>query len=203
MEVDDMTSDLPLPAPVTEDHFTYARADMPHPEWWHATDGESTEIEVTELVAAFVRALQPEFVVETGAAWGQTTEAIGAALQRNGHGELVSLEIIPERVRYTRGRCAGLPVLVVSESSMDYTPSRPVDFAWLDSELELRAWEARRLRPYLREGSIIGVHDTGSLHGIRPALDDLTREGWLRPIYLRSARGVAFMEVLREGRLCG
>jgi hypothetical protein len=36
------------------------------------------------LVAAFVRALQPETVLETGSAFGQTAEAIGRALAANG-----------------------------------------------------------------------------------------------------------------------
>jgi hypothetical protein len=61
----------------SEARFTPPRPDCPHPEWWTSTDDDSTECEVTALVAAFVVALQPELVIETGTAFGQTAEAIG------------------------------------------------------------------------------------------------------------------------------
>lgn len=51
------------------------------PELWHAPDGESSEFEVLELCAAFIRALQPEVVVETGSALGFGGAMMGAALK--------------------------------------------------------------------------------------------------------------------------
>lgn len=109
------------PRPSPESHFTRPRADCPHPEWWHAADVDSTEIEVSELVAAFVRALQPQVVVETGTAWGQTAELAGRALARNRHGHLWTLE--PDRLRadHARARCRGLPVTVVDQTSLSWT----------------------------------------------------------------------------------
>jgi hypothetical protein len=79
----------------SEARFTAPRADCPHPEYWHSTDSDSTEIEVTELVAAFVRAPQPETVLETGSAFGQTAEAIRRTLAANGHGRLVTSNPTP------------------------------------------------------------------------------------------------------------
>lgn len=68
----------------SEARFTPPRPECPYPEWWTSTDVDSTECEVTALVAAFVVALQPELVIETGTAFGQTAEAIGHAVAANG-----------------------------------------------------------------------------------------------------------------------
>lgn len=180
---------------LSEARFTAPRPDCPHPEWWHSDDEDSTEREVTELVAAFVCALQPELVVETGSAWGQTAEAIGRALDDNGHGRLVTLEPDPDRARATAVRCEGLPVDVVVRASLDWMPNGPVGFAWFDSLIELRADEFRRYLPWLR-GSIVGFHDAGPHHHLRPDLDRLAAEGLMRPIYLPTPRGACFAEVL-------
>lgn len=177
-----------------EDRWTAPRADCPHPEFWHSADDESTEYEVTELVAAFVRAIQPEIVVETGTAFGQTAEAIGKALARNGHGRLYTTETNAERAALARVRCATLPVTVIEGSSLDFTPPGEVGFAWFDSLLDLRVREFHALRPHLAPGAVVGFHDCGPQHGYRHAVESLT--DWLRPIYLRTPRGVMFGEVL-------
>lgn len=151
-------------------------------------------------MAGFVRATQPEYVLETGAAWGQTSEAIGDALHANGHGRLVSLEPDPVRARYARARCTGLPVDIEQVASLDYTPTAVIDFAWLDSLLHLRTLEARQWRPWLRAGAIIGMHDTGPQHDLRWRVEELLTEGWLRPMFLPTPRGVMFAEVLASVR---
>src|SRR4051812_32344071 len=127
-----------------ESSWTKPREDCPHPEWWTATDGDSTETEVTELVAAFVRALQPQYVVETGTAFGQTSRAIGKALKRNGHGHLDTLEVDPHRCTQARLVTRGLPVNVIERASLEFKPTRRVDFAWFDSLIELRVPEFYR-----------------------------------------------------------
>lgn len=186
------------PDPGLESRWTLPRVDCPHPERWTSDDSDSTEHEVTLLVAAFVRALQPDYVIETGSAWGQTTLAIGVALAANGHGFLDSLEPDPERAAYTRNRCAGLSsrYLQVHEvPSLEFEPRAPiVDFLWLDSLLHLRADEARRFRPWMRKGTIIGMHDSGPHHALGPSLDRLLAEGWLSAIQLPTPRGVTFLE---------
>jgi hypothetical protein len=177
-----------------ESRYTPARDDCPHPEYWHSHDDDSTEIEVSELVGAFVRALQPEIVVETGTAWGQTAEQIGLALARNGHGELFTMEPDVERAASSRNRCQGLPVTVLACRSDEWTPPGPVGFAWLDSLLPVRADEYRALRPHLSPGAVVGIHDAGPQHGMRDTWEAL--EG-LRFIALPTPRGVLFGEVLR------
>jgi hypothetical protein len=180
----------------SEARFTPPRPDCPHPEWWTSTDGDSTECEVTALVAAFVIALQPGLVIETGTAFGQTAEAIGHAVAANGHGRLVTLETDSERVAFSRNRCEGLPVTVLQMSSLDYTPDGPVDFVWFDSLTDLRHAEYLRYLPYLSFRAVAGWHDTGPQHVVRSYLDRLVTAGDLPPpLYLPTPRGVCFARI--------
>lgn len=185
----------PIPRPAPESTWTAPRPDCPNPRWWSATDAHSTEIEVTELVGGFVRALQPEFVIETGTCWGQTAEAIGRALAVNGHGRLVTLDVEPEKVQYSAHRCEGLPVDVLLCPSLSYTPPQPVDFAFFDSLTHLRPAEFRRYLPWMHDRTVVGFHDTGPQHPVRGLLRPLEAEGLIAPIYLPTPRGVCFARV--------
>ncbi len=179
-----------------EDRFTAPSAECPHPEYWHSRDDASTEDEVAELVTAFVLALQPEIVVETGSSFGYTAKLIGQALKRSGHGRLYTIDTDPEMVKIATARCIGLPVTVIHGRSLDFTPPGMVGFAWLDSEPQFRIDEANLLRPFFASGAFIGIHDTAPHHNFRPAVEALCSEGWLRPIWLPTPRGVMFAEVL-------
>lgn len=180
----------------SEARFTSPNFDCPHPGYWTSTDDDSTEIEVTRLVAAFVTALQPELVIETGTAWGQTAEAIGMALRDNGHGRLVTLEPDGNRAFYSRTRCSGLPVEVLEVASLDHVPDAPVDFAWFDSLCELRPREFIRYLPYFSGRAVVGFHDTGPQHPVRGLLEALVSDGMLSPpLYLPTPRGVCFARV--------
>lgn len=181
---------------VTEDTFTRPHPGCPNPNYWHATDMQSTEIEVTELVAAFVRAIQPEYVVETGSCWGQTAQAIGEALKQNGHGRLVTLEPDERRAEFTRERCKGLPVTVYQVESLQFTPIHPIGFAWLDSLLELRVPEYHHLRPWMRPGTVVGFHDTAPNHGVYG--DHVRALPGVGIIHLRTPRGVTFAQVQED-----
>lgn len=150
-----------------ESRFTEARADCPHPERWHSPDSDSTEIEVSRLVAAFVEALRPDLVVETGTAFGQTARLIGEALQGT-DGHLATFEVDPFRIGYAQDQCQGLPVQVIPAKSIEGIEALvaggvvgEVGFAWLDSLFELRVPELRAIRPLLRKGAIVGIHDCG------------------------------------------
>lgn len=179
-----------------ESTWTAPRPDCPYPERWHATDALSTEAEVTDLVAAIVVALQPDFVVETGTCIGNTAEAIGRALLRNGRGELVTLELDLACVDQARLRCDGLPVKVLRQSSLDWTPDCPIDFAFFDSDVRARPLEFRRYLPWMHDRTVVGFHDTGPQHAVRELLAPLEAEGLLlSPLYLPTPRGVCFARV--------
>jgi len=187
-------------AGLAEDRFTPPSAWCARPGDWHSDDAQATEHEVSELVAAFARALQPEIVVETGSNSGQTTEAIGRALARNGHGHLYSLEIDPVMADMAEARCAGLPVTVVRGDSLSWSPPGEVGLAWLDSETGIRHLELQRLRRFLAEGAVVGIHDTGPQHQAARLLLPLVQSGEFTAITLRTPRGVTFGTVTRAER---
>lgn len=170
----------------------------PNPEYWTAEDSDSTENEVLELVAGFVRALQPEFVVETGTAWGQGSMQIGQALRDNGHGRLVTLEVDPERVMASRLLVRDLPVEVLEMPSLDYEPTEDIGFAWFDSLLHLRVPEFKAFYHRMTPRTIVGFHDTADHHGYRPEIEKLAGEGFIKPIFLPTPRGVCFAEVIKK-----
>ena len=176
-----------------ESKWTKSRDWCPHPEWWTSTDPQSTEFEVSDLVAGFVRALQPEYAIETGTCIGQTAYAIGLALRANGHGRLDTLETEHDRAEHSRDVCRGLPVTVHEVASLDFTPERRVDFAWLDSRLELRISEFERYAAWMEPGAIVGFHDTAPHHG--PFGDEIEALPGVRALRLRTPRGVTFAQI--------
>lgn len=184
-----------------ESRFTPPRGECDHPERWHSTDADSTEWEVTGLVAAFVKALRPDIVVETGTAWGQTAHAIGEKLAERDPDQsydpkLYTLEVDPARVAYSRRRCEGLPVEVIEMSSLDWEPPGPIGFAWFDSLHQLRVPEFRKFHKHFAPGAFVGFHDTGIHQGdLRRQIAGLEGEGLLFPMHLPTPRGVTFGEV--------
>lgn len=177
-----------------EDEFTKAHSECLRPGLWTATDAQSTEIEVTELVGAFIRATQPEYVVETGTFHGNTALAIGEALVRNGHGHLDTIEIDRDRARIAAKRCEHLPVHVICGSSAGFDPSEPIGFAWFDSLLDLRVPEFERFYPHMAPGCVVGFHDTGPHMGnLGSQIRSLAQ---IRPMFLHTPRGVCFAEVM-------
>jgi predicted O-methyltransferase YrrM len=192
-----------------ESRFTQPRADCPHPERWHSPDSDSTEIEVSHLVASFVEALRPDLVVETGTAFGQTARLIGQVLD-GGDGHLVTFEIDPFRVGYAADQCNGLPVQIAPQPSLegiqqmiDGGLAGKVGFAWLDSLFELRIPELRAIRPLLSAGAIVGIHDCGEPgrtkynNFSRDVALEADRLGFSR-ISLPTPRGVTFLQMQRR-----
>ena len=179
-----------------EARYTPPSQDCPHPERWHSKDWDSAETEVTDLVAAFVKALRPDVVVETGTAFAQTAEAVGWVLRQAGVGHLHTIEIDPERVAAARTVCKGLPVTVHETSSLDYDPPDGIGFAWFDSLFDLRVPEFRRYYPKMAPHAIVGFHDTAPHFPVWPQIEQLEAEGLLLPIRLATPRGVVFGEVV-------
>jgi hypothetical protein len=175
-----------------EDSWTPPSAWCPKPQLWHSDDAYASEHEVSALVAAFVTALQPEIVVETGTNSGQTAQAIGRALAASGHGVLYTLEIDAALAARAAERCQGLPVQVIVADSLSWEPPGPVGFAWLDSHIGIRAAELERLLPHLDGAAVVGVHDTGPQHQVAMSLQPLIDAGRFHCLTLRTPRGVTF-----------
>lgn len=179
----------------------------PHPQLWSSTDDESCEVEVAELVAALARAVKPDYALETGTAFGQTTRAIGRALGQNGHGHLYSLDFGPERAAAAAERLSDLPrVSVVCASSFEWEPPGGVRFqlAFLDCDFHHRHTVFRHFLPWLDRGAIVAFHDVSpgfaeGPHGWgagMPLIEPLAEEGLLRFVTLHTPRGLCVGEVL-------
>lgn len=182
---------------VPESIYTGARAFCPRPDQWHSPDIQATEVEVTELVAAMIRATQPDHVVETGTYRGHTAVAIGRALAANGHGRLYTIEHDETLAGEARHRCLDLPVIVVNGDTMSFCPEWPIDFAWFDSSDRIRGDEFRRFHRFMHSRTVVGFHDVGPQHRVSEQVEALVDEGLLtRPLLIHSPRGVCFANVL-------
>jgi len=155
---------------------------------------------VAELIAGFVRALQPELVVETGAYRGYTTEMIGTALKRNGHGRIVAIEKDLKSFRLMRRKCRGLPVQMEHGSSLDWLPKdgEEIEFAFFDTNFPFRHQEFEHFRPYFNKWTVVCWHDSGwhFENPIRASIEQLAKEGIVQPIFLPTPRGVCFARVI-------
>lgn len=189
----------------TEDRWTSPSPWCPSPGWWHSDTADATEHEVTALVAALVRALQPECVVETGTNSGQTALAIGRALAGNGHGRLWTLETDGAMAARAALLLDGLPAIAAGVSSLHWEPPQGVDLAWIDSGpaegapgldwASLRRDEIARWLPWFTPGAVIGVHDTAPHHPVMRALQPLFQAAGMQYLNLRTPRGVALAQV--------
>jgi methyltransferase family protein len=185
----------------TEDNWTPPSSWCPEPKWWHSSPDspDETEYEVTDLVAAFVTALQPEVVVETGTSTGRTAAAIGRELVRNGHGRLWTVEIDEGQAEAARVVVSSMPVTVVCADSLGWTPPDRINFAWIDSgTAQVRVQEIRQWQDRFCSGAVIGIHDTAPNMGreaTSAALAVLFRETGWSSMTLRTPRGVTFVQV--------
>jgi predicted O-methyltransferase YrrM len=158
---------------------------------------------VSALAAAFVTALQPGVVVETGSHTGQTARAIGQALARNGQGRLYTVEFEAQFAEAARAACDGLPVTVIHADSQAWLHSGDVPdgvgFAWVDGLWEHRVPDLEALYPHFTPGAICGIHDTGpQFPWVQEQLAPLAAAGKIRLLNLRTPRGVTFAQILND-----
>jgi Methyltransferase domain len=190
-----------------ESRFSAPTHLCPYPGNWHSTDDHSAEMEVSDLLRGLVRGLQPEVVIETGAAWGQTTEALGSALDNNGHGRLYSFEPDPLRARYARSRTSNLPVdVLVTESIGEWEPPGTIGFAFFDSTFPLRVAEFEHYNQWMDYRTIVAFHDTapqagggqlGDWYDLATYIEaHLVATNRLRAISLPTPRGLIIGQVL-------
>lgn len=161
---------LPTGKRLSEARWTHPSAFCEDPARWTSQDADSTEWEVSELIGGLIRGLQPNVVVETGSAWGQTTKLIGRVLMANGHGVCYSLDPDPQRFAYAQWYChdeicAGAVKLIQGESLSFTPPEGFVDFLFCDSLYKLRGPELEYFRPWMDEAGFVCVHDTAPGQG--------------------------------------
>lgn len=181
-----------------EDRFTVKSAFCPTPEDWHSPDSEATEDEITLLIGALVRAIQPEFVLETGTYFGHTAHEISMALFENGHGRLVTIEKESKTWQEANKRLAGLTnVENIWGNTMEYVPPQTINFAFFDSWQEGRAEEFMRFynMGFLKGGTIVAFHDTAPHHQVWKYVKQLEDEGYIKSITIHSPRGLTIAQV--------
>lgn len=167
----------------------------------------AANVEEAEVLFALVAALKPRICIETGTESGWTAAHIGGALAANDRGHLWTLELDAKMAQKARDNLdlagIGSRVSVVQEESFTFLarweqdhPGKKIDFALLDTHIELRARELEMLRPLLAEGAVVAVHDTSPDHPYRKGqelLKDLRATG-MPVIHLATPRGLTLLQ---------
>jgi predicted O-methyltransferase YrrM/D-alanine-D-alanine ligase-like ATP-grasp enzyme len=165
-------------------------------------DRVGAETDVLFFLKALVHLIKPRFVLETGTYRGATAAAIGEALRATGAGRMVTLECDPHYAANSRINLAGLPVEVVTASSLEYVPDGPIDLLFLDSTRPARVHEFRRFKHLLSSEALIVWHDSAPEHSVvHRDIEDLVSAGDLHAILLPSPRGLTISKVRKPGRL--
>jgi predicted O-methyltransferase YrrM len=147
------------------------------------------EPEVLVLLVALVGALHPNYIIETGTYQGTTAKAIGEVLAAQGNGEMDTMEICEQCVDTARLKVAGLPVTVHHDSSLNFVPKKPIDFAFLDSNVgDVRFQELKRFAPHMAPQGIVAIHDAKGLWPAKPSF-----KGW-RWVRLTTPLGLALFQ---------
>jgi predicted O-methyltransferase YrrM len=164
-------------------------------ELWSCNDEDSTESEVIALLGSLVSSTKPRVCVEVGAHIGLSSLAIGRALVGNGRGDLHCFEANAESARITEERTAGLPVTVHPMVDADFDPADlpgPVDFLFIDGDLDNRGDSLLHWRPWLSANHVVVVHDSLKHWEVRAAIDATE---CLQRIDLVTPRGLTLMRL--------
>jgi predicted O-methyltransferase YrrM len=167
---------------ITEKTETSHHCHVPEERGWlfHSEDTQTTEDEYLHLLHSLVYCLKPLSVLETGTFKGYGTAAMAKALKRNGTGHLVSVEVVPDCVKWGREMLRVNDVAdwatIVELDSLDFlkTTTRTFDFALFDSQLPLRCKELKICieRSLLKSGSMCALHDTSRLRTMSAGTPD-------------------------------
>lgn len=124
----------------------------------------AAEDEVAQFIAALVRLIKPERVLELGTAFGHTAEVIGKALVDNGLGHLDTVERNQSRLPAARARLADLPATVHHKDYAKWTPPGRYDLVFFDSDRHNRDREYQMMEPYINDYAVLLFHDAGEQH---------------------------------------
>jgi predicted O-methyltransferase YrrM len=179
-----------------------ATEECPEPRRWRAFDGMSIELEVGELLAAFVRALKPNTIIETGTHRGIAATYMGRALRENGSGHLVTCEIdralANEAIERIRNEGLEKQVFVECISSLELLIPTKIDMLFIDSEPSIRIDEFHRFKHALTRDSLLLFHDTAT--GLwREFRERVLKElrGEIEVVLLPTPRGLAVCQLKR------
>jgi predicted O-methyltransferase YrrM len=158
---------------------------------------QATEDEVQDLVFGLIRALQPDYCIETGTYDGWTAVRICQAFQKNGQGQLDTIEKDKGRADTARALLRGMQCKVIHGDSLEWMPRYNIDFAWLDSETEIRHLEFHRYYPMMTSRTVVAFHDTAPQHRTMRDVLELAAEGLITVCSIPTPRGVTICRVLK------
>lgn len=171
------------------------------------------EAQVGTFLYGLTQLMQPKRILETGTHHGVSAAYFAQALKDNGTGGmLTTIEHARENIEVATKRLSTLglmeQVVMVNDSSLNYTPQDRFQLMFLDTEMWLRLKEVARFYPYLDEGGYMFIHDIPStqcrgnknpdhpdminwpIGEIPKEFDDLLKEKKLLPFYFFNPRGM-------------
>lgn len=177
--------------------------ECPNPQLWRCFDEMATEIEVLDFLYAAVRMLKPKTIIETGTYVGLGTLYMARAAKDNGFGHIHTSEI--DEAIWNKARkllsIAGFGDVVTTyghsgKEMIDCLPA-PIDFAFLDSNLDTRIGEMEALISKLSPSAVVAVHDTSTNHdkhgGPRTPFLQFAKQNGLQLIQFDTPRGLTLL----------
>lgn len=176
-----------------------------HSDLQHIQDPSGISVEEGEFLYGLVRVHRPTVCIETGCNVGVSASYVGLALRDNQHGKLTTIEHLPYVASIASDKLArmGLDrVTVFNGEVSDFSVEGPIDFMWLDTEMNQRFSELLRFYPQLSEGALVCIHDIHELDfvefgGIPMQLRNLLKTGALRVITFKTSHGVTVFQKRR------
>lgn len=180
-------------------------AECQNPKMWSMYDGMATEVETLQFLYSLVRLLKPSVIVETGSYKGYGTYWLARACKEMKHGFVFTCEINQELCHHTfallqhEGVIDRVSISADPGDAMIRRLSGPIDFAFLDSNLDTRIGEMRELYHKLTPGGVVAVHDTSTYHdqpghlGPRTPMLQLARQYNMQVINLDTPRGLMLL----------
>lgn len=176
------------------------------------------ECETGEFLYSMVRILKPKFVLETGTHVGVGASYMGLALEDNNHGELITIEFIPELREQAVKRFERIGLSHRIHSLLNdvqyYQTEDKFDLILLDTEPQTRFREFLQFAGNLNPGGFIFIHDLhphmqqidNPEHGfawpygrIPAPIIQAVFNGAFRPMHFKTPRGLTgFYKVDRD-----
>lgn len=174
---------------LNEDILKYKGTDwknMPVYDWFHfakanksfGEPGVSYE-ELLALHTALMTEKRPLTILETGQCFGTTTRFFLVYVLKYG-GELYSMEFKVREPFQKAMKELGLAdkFNTIAGNTMTVPWDKPVDFLFIDSEhcITDALGEYMRYRVFLKQGGIVGFHDSEICYGVRRTIDLINSE---------------------------
>jgi hypothetical protein len=195
-----------FPAATLQPEKTLGEVGGKSAQLWSMFDGFTAETEVLDFLYTLVRLVKPKNALETGTWLGRSAIAIASALRDNGFGHLISLEADPEVAQHAIAEVDSARLYewvdIVTDQSLNFQPRSELQFALLDSDVQVRAKEFHHFYEKLTPGATVVFHDTGVQHvGLADSVKEMIAQGLLVGSFFLTPRGIFVGSVQRPPEL--